>query len=294
MAETRKAYITDVSDEQWALIGPELERLTPPKGHGPTRTVSLREVFNTIQYQARTGCQWALLPHDLLPKSTVYEYFAMWRDNGTFDRINAMLVGTVRTSIDPAKEVHPTAGSIDSKTVPSTQACEDRGYDGGKKIRGRKRNIAVDTLGLLLAVSVTLASVDDAEAARSLVPQLDDTAQPRLEVMWADNKYHNYALYDHLEGHPKVHWRLEIVRRPTGVKGFVLLPKRWVVERTFAWQDRYRRLSKDYERRASSAEAWVKVTSITRMLRYLKPSPDQRPYGYREKPGSRAIGVQIV
>jgi putative transposase len=286
MNTERRAYKSDISDEQWQLIGPELERLTPPSHLGQPRKVDLREVYNTIQYQARTGCQWDMLPHDLLPKSTVYDYFKRWRDEGTLDRLNTHVVKLVRQADSTDRDEFASAGSIDSKTVPSTQACEGRGYDGGKKITGRKRNIVVDTLGLLMAVSVTLASVDDAMAARSVIPQIDRSAQPRLQTIWADNKYHNHSLNAHIESHPLVDWRIEVVRRPPGTKGFVLLPKRWVVERTFAWLDRYRRLSKDYEKREDSAEAWVKLVSINRMLRYLTPSPNQNPFNYPQKPAS--------
>jgi len=283
MNTQRQVYKSDISDEQWLLIGSELERLTPVSRLGQPRKVDLREVYNTIQYQARTGCQWDMLPHDLLPKSTVYDYFKRWRDDGTLDRLNSYVVKQVRKQDSEDRNEFASAGSIDSKTVPSTQACEGRGYDGGKKITGRKRNIVVDTLGLLMAVSVTLASVDDAMAARSVISQIDRASQPRLKTIWADNKYHNHSLYEHVQTHPLVDWKIEVVKRPPGTKGFVLLPKRWVVERTFAWLDRYRRLSKDYETRADSAEAWVKLISINRMLRFLKPSPNQNPFNYPQK-----------
>lgn len=292
MNTDRRAYKSDISDDQWQLIGPELERLTPPSRLGQPRIVNLREVYNTIQYQARSGCQWDMLPHDLLPKSTVYDYFKRWRDDGTLDRLNAYVGKLVRKSQSEPREEFASAASVDSKTVPSTQACEGRGYDGAKKITGRKRNIIVDTLGILMAVSITLASVDDAVAARSLIPQVDRISQPRLQILWADNKYHNFSLYDHVDTHPLIDWKIEVVKRPPGTKGFVLLPKRWVVERTFAWLDRYRRLNKDYERRADSAEAWVKLVSIHRMLRYLKPSPNQNPFNYPQKTAS-SICLQI-
>ena len=170
-------------------------------------------------------------------------------------------------------------------------ACEGRGHDGGKKLTGRKRNIVVDTLGLLMDVSITLASVDDAMATRSVIPQIDRSAQPRLQVIWADNKYHNHSLNEHVQTHLLVDWKIEVGRRPPGTKGFVLLPKQWVVERTLAWLNRYRRLSKDYETRADSAEAWGKLVSINRMLRYLKPSANQNPFNYPRKPTS-AICLQ--
>jgi putative transposase len=217
------------------------------------------------------------------PKSTVYDYFKRWRDDGTLDRLNAHVVKRVRPADSTSRNEIASAGNIDSKTVPSTQACERRGYEGGKIITGRKRNIVVDTLRLLMAVGITLANVDDAMAARSMIPQIDRAAQPRLQVIWADNKYRIHSLNEHVQTHPLVDWRIEVVRRPPDTKGFVLLPKRWVVERAFAWLDRNRRHSKDYETRADSAEAWIKLVSINRMQRYLRPPPSQIPFNYPQK-----------
>jgi putative transposase len=138
----------------------------------------------------------------------------------------------------------------------------------------------VDTLGLLLAVTVTIASVDDAYAARPVMKQLTQSRQPRLEVIWADSKYHNHALNSWISRQKNLTWKLEVIRRPKGVKGFVLLPKRWVVERTFSWLGRWRRLSRDYEHRATSSEAMIHVASIGRMLRRLSPTGDQPPFKY--------------
>lgn len=154
----------------------------------------MREVVNTILYQCRSGCQWAMLPHDLLPKSTVYDYFARWRDDGTLRKINDRLVGAIRQLEAPSEELEPSAASIDSQSVKTSERSKSRGYDGGKKITGRKRNIVVDTLGLLLAVTEAIASVDDAKAARPVMKQLSEARQPRLQTLWADSKYHNHAL----------------------------------------------------------------------------------------------------
>jgi len=172
------------------------------------------------------------------------------------------------------------AAPSDSWKRPAKRSA-DRGYDGGKKITGRKRNIAVDTLGLLLAVTVTVASLDDAAAAPGVFQQLKPDNHPRLQVVWADGKYHNHKLQAWLKRQRSIAWKLEIVRRPPGATGFVLLPKRWVVERTFSWLGRWRRLSRDYEHRTDSSESMIKVVSIGRMLRYLAPPPSHVEFKYR-------------
>ncbi|MFO0952013.1 MAG: IS5 family transposase [Isosphaeraceae bacterium] len=268
-------YPSDLTDGQWALVGPHLP---PEPGGGRPRKTDMRDVLDAVLYILRTGCQWRYLPGDLPPKSTVWRYFDLWRRDGTLGRVHDRLRRKVRAAEKP---YHPrTTASVDSQSVDATSGGEQRGRDNAKNVDGRKRHIVVDSLGLLLAVLVTAASVDDAAAGPALFARLDGQPTSKVKRMFADNKYHNFALYEWVGTNAK--WGLEIVRRPEGSRGWVKLPIRWTVERTFAWLCRCRRLSLDREKSTLSSESFLKLAMIQLMLHRLAPDGTDPEFGYRK------------
>jgi putative transposase len=277
---SRKVYPSDLTDEQWAIVEPMIPPAKQNPRGGRPREVDMREVLNTIFYLNRSGCQWDMLPHDLLPKSTVYDYFAQWRDDGTWAKMVKAL--RERTRREAGREPTPSAACIDSQSVKTTEiGGPERGYDGGKKINGRKRHLLVDTLGLLIAVLITSAGLDDGVAAPLLLGLVTPQDFPRLATIFADQKYHNHALDAWMAEH-RTNWRIEVKVRPAGTKGFTPLEKRWVIERTNAWHGRYRRNSKDYERSTESSTAMIQISNIHLILNRL--SPCGRPaFHYRQE-----------
>jgi len=254
-------YASDLTDEEWALIRRQL-----PARHrlGRPRKVRLRSVVEAILFVLSTGCQWRALPKEFPPYSTVQGYFYAWRDTGRWRKIVASLVRRARRML--GREPAPTAAVIDSQSAPTTQAGGPRGFDAGKRVHGRKRHIVTDTNGLLLAVDVHPANVQDCHGAVPLLKQLRHQF-PKLRQIFADRVYRGTQLTDAIADVGP--WSIEIVQRPTGTKGFQLLPRRWVVERTFAWGGRCRRLAKDFEAKPATEVAWLLIAHLRLLTRRL-------------------------
>jgi putative transposase len=257
---SRKEYNTDITQSQWDYI----KKIIPqPKRH-TKHNIDRKEILNAILYIIRTGCQWRNLPHDFPNWSSVYNVFYQWRNDGTWKLIHDYLVRKIRRAV--GKKPKPTACVIDSQSIKNDAGvCQETGYDAGKKIKGRKRHIVVDTLGLLQNVNVHSADIQDQDGAKAVL-QETKRANKKLQVVFGDSAYKRNKLPDCAlcEG-----FVLRPVLRPVGVKGFVVLPKRWIVERTLAWISKHRQHSKDYERNPKTSETMVRIAMIGNMLNYL-------------------------
>jgi len=280
--EISTRYASDLNDQEFALIA---SHVAQKDGSGKKRTVDIRQVLNAIFYRTRTGCQWRMLPSDFPVWYHVWYYYRTWRDDGTWEHINTLLRRDVRTKA--GRESEPTAIVMDSQSVKTAEAGGERGFDGGKQVDGRKRQMVVDTEGNLLTVMVHAADIQDRDGVQRALVETQELC-PSITYAWADQSYRG----DLIEWAAKVLViTIEIVTRPAEQVGFRVQPRRWVVERTIAWVNRCRRLSKDVEHLLKNSAAWIYWASIQRMLRYLAPPQNQeRPYA-RKKATSAQVSI---
>jgi len=281
----RQPYPSDMTDAQWELLAD----LFPEAKTGRPREVSIPDVVDAIFYVNRTGVQWRYLPHDYPRWDVVYSYFRKWGKDGTWDKVQRVLREGVRQTA--GREATPSLACVDSQSVKGTECGGDHGIDGHKKINGVKRHILVDTMGLLLAVVVTAASVTDAKAAREVFQRATAEGLPRLAKVLGDHVYGNEGLPEWTADNTT--FRLEItVKDPTpqepGKKKFKVIKWRWVVERTFAWLGRYRRNSRDYEKLSQTSESMLMISDIQLMLRRLKPRGDAFVFHYPKNQENKA------
>jgi putative transposase len=263
-----KSYTSDLSDEEWYVIKPMLLIEGPRCGH--PLELDLRRVVDACLYVARTGCQWDNLPSDYPNSDSVYYHWQKWCRDGTWQRLNETLRQQERQR--QGRETEPSAAIVDSQSIKTTEAGGQRGYDGAKKVNGRKRHIVVDTVGNLLEVVVHAADIQARDGAKLVFAKLSQATQAALKKIWADGAYRGQLVEWVKENLDAI---LEIVEKEASQKGFKLLPRRWVVERTFAWLGRYRRLSKDYERCLECSEGMIYLASIHTILRRLAPAPTE-------------------
>ncbi len=259
MSTTRKSYKSDVSDAEWEFL---LPYLTLMREDAPQRDYSLRDVFDAMRYVVKTGCQWDFLPHDFPPASAVYQQARRWIAAGVFEEITHDLRMIVRMVGE--REAQPTATILDARTLQSTPESGGRaGYDGAKKKNGSKVHLAVDTLGNLLALKVTAANEQERAQVAELTAKIQEVTGGNVEIAFVDQGYTGEAAADQAKANGI---KLEVVKHTEAKKGFVLLPRRWVVERTFGWLGRFRRLARDYERLTETLAGWHWLAFLTLLL----------------------------